>query len=71
MTISFTVQWRGIKKRFQLRDAATGFRGEFVATAATMECSVNEASLTFVSDAASTSSSVSAVIGQEHNGVFF
>ena len=71
VTISFTVQWRAVKKRFQLRDAATGFRGEFVATAATMECSVSEASLTFVSDAASTSSAVSAVIGEEHNGVFF
>ena len=71
VTISFTVQWGGVKKQFNLRDAATGFRGEFVATAATMECSVSEASLTFVSDAASTSSDVSAVIGEEHNGVFF
>jgi len=71
VTISFTVQWRGVKKRFNLRDAATGFRGEFAATAATMECSVSEASLTFVSDAASTSAAVSSVIGQEHNGVFF
>jgi hypothetical protein len=71
VTISFTVQWGGVKKHFNLRDAATGFRGAFVATAATMECSVSEARLTFVSDDASTSSAVSAVIGEEHNGVFF
>lgn len=69
--ISFNVKWSGKKKKFQLRDAATGFRGEFVNTGATIECSVVEAAQSFVSDAASTSSIVSAVIGEEHNGVFF
>jgi hypothetical protein len=71
VTISFNVRWSGKKRNFQLRDAATGFRGEFVDTGATMEWTVIEGSSVFVSAAAATSSSVSAVLGQEHNGVFF
>ena len=70
-TISFSVRWGGMKKNFQLRDAATGFRGEFVNTKATMDWVAVEGSTVYVSDAAATSSSVSAVLGQEHNGVFF
>lgn len=71
VTISFNVRWSGKKRNFQLRDAKTGFRGEFVDTTATMDWIAIEGSSVFVSAAAATSFSVSAVLGQEHNGVFF
>lgn len=70
-TISFKVQWSGVKQRFPLIDPATGFRGEFINTAATMEWSAVEANLVLFSDPAATSHSVTAVLGQEFNGVFF
>ena len=70
-TISFHVRWSGKKRTFELADAATGFRGEFIDTSATMEWSAAEAHRAFVSDEAETSSSVSAVLGREQNGIFF
>jgi hypothetical protein len=70
-TISFHVRWSGKKRTFTLADAATRFRGEFIDTSATMEWSAAEAHRSFVSDEAETSSSVSAVLGREQNGVFF
>ena len=68
---SFDVQWSGKTRQFQLPDAANGFRGEFVETSATLEWSSSEAGLDFVSDPAETSHTELAVLGQEHNGVFF
>ncbi len=70
-TISFNVRWSGKKRSFTLQDAATGFRGDFIDTSATMEWSVAEEDRAFVSDEAETSFSVSAVLGREQNGVFF
>ena len=71
VTISFRVRWSGVKKRFQLKDAATGFRGDFIDTSATMDWIVTEEDRAFFSDKAKTSVSLSAVIGREANGVFF
>ena len=68
---SFDVQWSGKTKQYQLRDAVNGFRGEFVETSATLEWSASEAGLDFVSDPPETSHTEFAVLGQEHNGVFF
>ena len=70
-TASFNVQWSGVKRRFQVQDAVNGFRGTFVETAATIEWSSSDERLDFVSDPADTSTTVSAVLGREHNGVFF
>ncbi len=71
VTISFNVKWSG-KKHFRVRDAATGFRGEFVEAAAKMSFVGFEQKLfNFVSDEADTSTSVSAVLGEERNGIFF
>jgi len=69
---SFDVQWSGRKGQFKVRNAAQGFRGQFVETSATMEWSaVSEAGFEFVSDPAETSTTVFARLGQEKNGVFF
>jgi len=70
-TASFNVQWGGVKRRFTVRDAANGFGGTFVETAATIEWSSSDERLDFVSDPADTSTTVSALIGRERNGVFF
>jgi hypothetical protein len=71
-TVSFDVEWNGKGSQSQLRNAAQGFRGEFVETLqATISWSAQEAAFTFVSDPAETSQIVFAELGREHNGVFF
>ena len=70
-TITFRVRWSGKTQQFQLRNAADGFRGEFVKTAATMEWIASEANSSYASLAADTSTSLFAVLGREHNGVFW
>jgi hypothetical protein len=54
-----------------VRDAAHGFAGEFVETDARIAWSAGEAGLRFVSDPASTSTTIFALLGHERNGVFF
>lgn len=71
VTTSFKVQWGGKVRQFQRRDAANGLRGEFVETGATMEWFASEKDFSFASAPADTSTSVFAVLGEEHNGVFF
>lgn len=70
-TASFNVKWRGVKRRFQVRDAANGFGGTFVETGATIEWVSSDEHVFFVSDPADTSTTVAAVLGRERNGVFF
>lgn len=70
-TVSFRVQWSGITRRVRPRDAANGWRGEFVEDTATLEWSSTEAALTFVSDPANLSHTEFAMLGRERNGVFF
>jgi hypothetical protein len=71
-TASFDIKWSSKKSQFQQREAANGFRGEFVETAqATITWSAQEAGFTFVSYPAETSQTVFAELGREHNGVFF
>jgi len=69
---SFDLIWTGpVTDRKSISDKATGFEGEFVATRATMGWSAQTDAFSFVSDAASTSHSVAAVLGMERNGRFF
>ncbi len=70
-TVSFNIQWSGVNRRVRVRDTVNGFAGEFVENTSNIAWSATEAGFTFVSDPASTSTSKFAVIGQEHNGVFF
>ncbi len=69
---SFDLVWTGpVTNRKSISDVATGFEGQFVATSAIMGWSAHTDTFSFVSDPASTSHSVAAVLGTERNGRFF
>ena len=70
-TVSFDIRWSGVTRRVKVRDEKNGFAGNFIENTATIEWSAKEKGFSFKSDAAKTSTSVSAVIGHERNGVFF
>ena len=70
-TASFAVHWASGMKHFKVRDEATGMAGEFVRNSAAMTWSVESAGQTYVSGPEESSSSLSAQIGHERNGVFF
>lgn len=69
--VSLAVEWAPGMKHFKVRDEATGMAGEFIRNTATMAWSVESAGQTYVSGPAESSSSLSAQIGHERNGVFF
>ena len=74
--VSFTVEWRGVNERINIRNddppaSGGGFAGEFIRNTAQMEWTATLGDLTFVSDPLGTSSSVFAEIGHERNGAFF
>jgi hypothetical protein len=67
--VSFNVNWGGGAKRIKIRNATTGFVGEFIHDSATLKWSgSNEDGFSFVSDPLK---SEFAEIGRERNGVFF
>ena len=69
---SFDLIWTGpVTDRKSISDTVTGFEGEFVATSAIMGWSAHTDAFSFVSNPASTSQSVAAVLGTERNGRFF
>lgn len=72
-TVSFDVRWHGKTAPQRLRDAENDFAGIFIDSNATIAWSANQPSTNFqfVSAAADTSTTVSGVIGFEHNGRFF
>ena len=71
-TVSYDLEWTGpVTERRKIRDAATGFAGEFFATSAKMSWSAHTAGFSFTSDPASTSHSTAALLGTERNGRFF
>jgi hypothetical protein len=70
-TVSFDIRWSGVTRRVKVRDQKLGYAGQFIEDTASIEWSAKEKGFTFKSDAAKTSTSVSAVIGHERNGVFF
>ena len=70
-TASFEVHWAGRSPRQHVVNAAGEMEGQFIRNAATMEWSATTARYKFVSQPASTSSSLFAEIAHERNGVFF
>jgi hypothetical protein len=70
-TVSFEIQWAGRSDRQNVVNPAGELEGQFIRNAATMEWSATTAKYKFVSQPASTSSSLFAEIGHERNGVFF
>jgi hypothetical protein len=71
--VSFDVEWQAKSGLTQIRDATNQFVGRFADSSATISWSASQRStgFEFTSDAASTSTTVSGVIGHERNGKFF
>jgi hypothetical protein len=69
--VSFRIRWSGVKARVKLRDDTNQFVGNFIEDTATVGWSSHQEGFKFVSDPASTSTSLFAEIGRERNGVFF
>jgi hypothetical protein len=69
--VSFEVHWTAGIKHFKVRDEATGMAGEFIKNTATMAWSAASGGQTYASGPEESSSSLSAQVGHERNGVFF
>jgi hypothetical protein len=70
--VSYEVRWSGPSSRdISVKDADHGFRGRFVENKATLAFTASQAGFKFVSDPASTSTTVFAQLGRESNGIFF
>ncbi len=69
---SYRVDWHGGHHKVKIHDPSQGFEGDFVEGRATIEWSAtNEDGFRFVSDRASTTTTISALVGKERNGSFF
>ena len=69
--VSFLIRWSGVTARVKVRDDTNQFVGRFIEDTATVSWSAKQKDFKFVSDPASTSTSLFAEIGRERNGVFF
>jgi hypothetical protein len=71
-TASFAVRWVGpVTRTVNVSDPATAFAGLFREDQARVSWSASEDGFAFLSDPASTSTTVFAELGHEHNGRFF
>lgn len=75
-TVSFTVEWRGVDQRVNIKNTDSpadggGWAGEVIRNVARMEWSGRVGNVSYESDPLATSSSSFAEIGKERNGVFF
>ena len=71
-TVSYTIQWHGVKQRRQVHNADWHVAGLFLDTDATIQWTGRDEAtgFTFESDAAG-QTVISAQLGHERNGVFF
>ena len=69
--VSYRIRWSGVTDRVTVRDDTNQFVGNFIEDTATVSWSSKQKGFKFVSDPASTSTSLFAEIGRERNGVFF
>lgn len=75
-TVSFTVEWRGVDQRVNIKNTDSpldggGFAGEFIRNVAKMEWTGTVGNVSYESDPLATSGSSFAEIGKERNGAFF
>lgn len=70
-SVSFEMRWNATAEPIHVTDSVHGFTGKFQLSAVQMEWSAKAPNFEFVSDPASTTVNVRAVIGRERNGVFF
>jgi hypothetical protein len=69
--VSFKCCWSGGTEAVPVRNTTDQFVGKFLADTASCEWVGEEEGFAFVSDPAATSTSVSALIGTERNGIYF
>lgn len=69
--VSFHMRWSGVTARVKVRDETNQFVGNYIEDTATVSWSSHQEGFKFVSDPASTSTTLFAEIGRERNGVFF
>ena len=69
--VSWNVQWSHPLGRTKIRDAATGFAGDFIQNMAQTAWTGKTDTAEFVADPASTSVNEFSLLAHERNGVFF
>ena len=69
--VSWNIQWAHPMGRTKIRDAGTGFAGDFVQNMAQTAWRGQTESAQFVSDPANTSVNEFSLLAHERNGVFF
>jgi len=74
-TMSATIQWSGVVRRFKVHDTKNGFGGQFIENRATFQVSTQNADGSSFSGTGDTTIPTAfgnfAEIGIERNGVFF
>jgi len=70
-SVSWNIQWAHPLGRTKIRDASTGFAGDFVQNMAQIAWSGQTETAQFVADPASTSVNEFSLLAHERNGVFF
>src|SRR6266481_5601630 len=70
-SVSFEMRWKSIADPINVTDPIHGFTGRFQLSTVQIEWSAKAPHFEFVSDPASSTTNVKAVIGRERNGVFF
>jgi hypothetical protein len=70
-SVSFDVRWAGGGDRERVRDADSGFVGEFVSGPATISFTATVGGHVFTSDSAGQSNPAPPAVGHERNGIFF
>jgi len=74
-TMSATIQWSGVSRRFKVRDTNNGFGGQFIENRATFQVSTQNADGSSVSVTGGSTIATAfgnfAEIGHERNGSFF
>jgi hypothetical protein len=69
-TVSFEIEWSGVKRRMGVRDEKEEFVGEVMETGATIAWSATQEGFRFESAPAATSRSEFSALVEERNGVF-
>ncbi len=70
-SVSFEMRWKAIAKPINVTDSVHRFAGRFQLSTVQIEWSAKAPHFEFVSDPASSTVNVKAVIGRERNGIFF
>ena len=70
-TVSFDVEWNGLRDSAQIHNTAQTFEGSFLSTEATIKWSAEQPGFRFESENPDPGRNLISVLGHEQNGVFF